>query len=480
MNRSTLPSALLSISLDRSLKQSLQAQLTQALRQLVHAGRLQPGDRLPSSRILAAELSVSRVTITGAVDQLVAEGYLEGRHGAGTFVAADLPDLPAGGIAVPTAPVGEPDRQPEPLRPFENTMPDQRLFPFRDWARLFEQVWRTPSPALLSRPDPFGWYPLRSAIAAHLRHWRGINCDPAQIVVTSGLVEAIEIITATALPTGSRVMVEEPGYRTLRTALTRCGMSCANVPVDASGFDIEAALTTHRDAAAAAITPSRQFPLGMTMPLARRLALLNWAARTGGYIVEDDFDGEFRYQGQPLPAIMSLDDADCVIYAGSFSKVMFPSLRLGFIVLPWPLIEPAARTIATTGARASMVAQPVLARFIEDGTFATHIRRMRRIYAGRQRALVAAIERDAEGLLTAAAEPGGMHLVVRLSDQVAQRVADTTIAAAAEDERITVQPLSEYFAGSATAQGLILGYAAFDEMEIDAGIAKLSEIVRRL
>ncbi|WP_416898974.1 MAG: PLP-dependent aminotransferase family protein [Minwuia sp.] len=476
MNKSTSQAAILSVALERNARQPLQAQLAQTLRDLVHGSRLRPGDRLPSSRGLAEELAVSRVTVTTAYDQLIAEGYLEGRRGSGVYVAADLPDLPApdapdsGGAEAPDLALPEPDR------PFQISVPDLREFPFRDWARLSDQIWRAPEPALLTRPDPLGWPPLRAAIAGHLRDWRGLDCKPGQIVITSGLAETLELIARAVLPPGGRVAVEEPGHGPLRTVLTRAGLEVAPVPVDEQGFDIDRAPP---GTAAAVVTPSRQFPLGMILPLARRLRLLAWARETGGTILEDDFDGEYRYRGQPLPAVMSLDDGDRVLYVGSFSKVLFPALRLAFAVLPEPLAPQVEAVIRSAGPKASLMPQPVLARFIETGGFATHIRRMRRLYATRQKALTEAIARHAPDLFEAEAEPGGMHLVVRPGPALAGRMSDREAVRIAESAGIAARPLSAFFAGPPDREGFILGYAAFGEAELDAAVRCWAEALRR-
>ena len=477
MNKATSNAAILAISLDRTSRETLQAQLTRALRRLVNERRLRPGDRLPSSRALARELSVSRVTVTAVYDQLIAEGFVEGRRGSGAYITADLPDLPDRAPRDAARSGARALRPPERVPPFENAFPDLREFPHREWARLFDRLWRSPDPALLGAADPLGWGPLRVAIAHHLHDWRGITCAPEQVVVTSGLVEAVELIS-TVLAPGSRVLVEEPGYHVLRRVLRECGLVDEPVAVDEHGFDIGSAPHA-ASASAVAVTPSRQFPLGMTLPLARRIELLNWASTTGGYLLEDDFDGEYRYRGQPLPAMMSLDDQGRVIYVGSFSKVMFPGLRLGFIVLPGPLVEPVSRRLRWTGPRASLVAQPVLARFIEEGSFATHLRRMRRLHAERQRVLVASVRESAKGLLEIEPSAGGMHLVAWFAPEFRAACTDADIAAASASEGLRVRALSSFYAGPAARQGLVLGYAGFDADEIRDGAQRLAAMISR-
>lgn len=474
MTKSNIGSALLSVSLDRTLKAPLQAQLTEAIRRLVHQRALESGDCLPPSRVLATELSVSRITVTTAYDQLISEGYLAGRQGSGVFVAPDLSGMPQPPISRDldlsnVAPLG-------PLLPFVSAAPDLAHFPHKDWARLCDQIWRAPDPGLLGQGDPFGWGPLRLAIASHLRDWRGLVCDPAQIVITSGLAEAVSLIAKAMLAPGQTVLVEDPGHAALRSAITANGLHCQPTGVDEDGINIGA--LPGQGFHAIAVTPSRQFPLGMTMPLSRRLHLLRWANGSGGVIIEDDYDGEYRYQGQPLPAMMSLDDQGRVIYVGSFSKVMFPGLRLGFAVFPVPCLTRVRAMMSDAGVQAGIIAQPVLARFIEEGQFATHIRRMRRLYAHRQRVLVRAITAHCAGLLAIAPSAAGMHLVADLMPRLAAGMSDVQASARAQKSGISARALSGYYAGPAARQGLVLGYAGFDDAQIKAAAEKLAAALR--
>lgn len=477
MNKATSDTAILSISLDRSSKTPLQAQLSHAIRELVHKGRIRSGDRLPSSRNLAKELAVSRVTTTAVYDQLVAEGYLEGRRGSGVFVASSLPDLPArktGGSAVELEQVLPLN---DPLMPFTVGYPDPEAFPYREWTRIYDRAWRNPDTGILGRPPISGFGPLRSAIAAHLNEWRGIKCTPDQIVITSGLVDAVELISKAVFKASDKVLVEDPGHKIMVNALTGSGMSCEPVRIDEQGFRLPVSDRHRLTAKAIAVTPSRQYPLGVTLPLSRRLELLEWAKNNDGFILEDDYDGEFRYQGQPLPAMMSLDEDDRVLYIGSFSKVTFPSLRLGYLVVPSRLQKAVARVLLQLGPKAALHLQPVLAEFIAGGSFATHIRRMRRLYAERQKALLDALRSHASGLLSAEAEMGGMHLVAELSAQLAARMSDTEIVARAGRIGLQLAPLSSYYHGPTDRQGLIMGYAAFAPEIISESIQRLAAVL---
>ena len=469
MKQTTSDAALLGLALDRGDGEPLHVQLTQGLRERILTGRITPGAKLPSSRQFAAELGVSRVTIVTAIDQLVSEGYAEGRHGSGVYVSADLPEevLQAAPV-ISEISLDDPLPPPAPMRPFQPAAPDLDLFPHAEWAKLMERVWRAPEQRLLANADPLGWGPLRVAIARHLNQWRGINCSPHQIIITSGAAEAIDLLARAVLKTGDRVFMEEPGYRILRRSLILAGLSPVPVAIDQQGFDIEHAQTVAADARAVVVTPSRQYPLGITMPLARRLELIGWARQTGGLIIEDDYDSEYRYQGRPLPAMMSLEEgAGQVIYVGSFSKVMWPSLRIGFMAVPQNLVTQIADVLRASAPRASLVVQPVLARFMEDGSFATHIRKMRRIYARRQQALIDAVSRHLDGLLTVEPAPAGMHLIAELSPALAARMDDAEASRRAAEVDVTAIPLSLFFDGPATRQGLVLGYAGFEETAID-------------
>ena len=478
MNKANLDASILSISLDRDSKLSLQKQLLEALRDLVHTGRIRTGARLPSTRNLAEELGVSRVTTTSAYDQLIAEGYLEGRRGSGVYVTSDLPDVPIRDASIfPQEPV-KPLPAGKPLTPLGIGYPDLLAFPYREWTRLHDRVWRVPDAGLLGQSDPLGFGPLRTAIAGHLREWRGIQCEAEQIVITSGLVEATELFAKAALKSGDNVLVEEPGHRVLTNALEGCGIIPKAVRVDAQGFNLANAAPGQLNARAVAVTPSRQFPLGVTLSLARRLELLDWTKRQDGFILEDDYDGEFRYQGRPLPAMMSLDSDDRVVYIGSFSKVMFPALRLGYMVVPQRLLPGVQNVLSRIGSRAALIAQPVLAEFIAQGALATHIRRMRRLYSQRQRALCDALIKNAGELITADPAPGGMHLVANLHPKLEAHVRDTDVSLLAKRVDLQVAPLTSFFIGRANQQGLVMGYAAYDAETLESSVSKLANTIR--
>jgi len=470
-SQSNIDAVLFSLSLDRDADSPLSAQLTDAIRAAVLSGTARAGERVPPSRILAQEMSVSRMTVTTAYDQLISEGYLEARRGAGTFIAADPPHL-----VMPARTISRTPASPEPWRVFHPGLPDAALFPHRQWARCLEQVWRSPDPALLIRPDPFGWYPLRAAIAEHLAIWRNLDCVPDQIVMTAGALESVEIICRAILPPGSRVAVEDPGWPPLNVSLERFGAVAAPVRIDAEGLDAAAMAP---DAAAVIVTPSRQYPTGAAMPLARRLALLEWARGNGALVIEDDYDSEYRYKGQPLPSLSGLDGLQECIYLGSFSKLLSPMLRLGYMVLPERLIAPVRRYLDRFAPRASLVPQPALAAFMDSGAFAMHLRRTRRIYARRQSRLLEGLA-GTSGFTQITNISSGMHLCAFLHPAFEKLVSDTELVGRARGEGLDPGVLSRHCILPDPPQGILLGFCPFDEETLTVGAKRLSDLLMRV
>ncbi|ETD90606.1 MocR-like pyridoxine biosynthesis transcription factor PdxR [Rhodobacter capsulatus] len=468
-DRSTFEAALFGLTLARGAG-PLHLQLTEALRALILRGGA-AGRRLPSSRALAGELSVSRLTVTTAYDQLIAEGYLQTRPGAGTFVAGDLPHL-----APPPPGVPPLTRHTAPVLPFLPGLPDQRLFPHRLWARHLERAWRAPEAGLLDRADPFGWYPLRASIADHLGVWRGLACTPEQVVITSGARDVTEILCHALLPPGAAVATEDPGWPVQQALLGDLGARPLPLRIGAEGLD---PATIPQGTQAVIVTPSRQYPTGVAMALPQRLALLGWARATGGLIVEDDYDGEFRYRGQPLPSLAGLDGLRATLYSGSFSKLLSPGLRIGYLVVPEALAGRVRRYLARGGLRVSLLPQPALAAFMASGEFATHLRRMRRVYAARQAVLIDALQPVA-GLLELRPDASGMHLVAPLAAALRARSSDAEIVLRGADRGLTLKALSAHAQLPAPPQGLVLGYTAFDEAQIRAAAARLCDLLREI
>jgi GntR family transcriptional regulator/MocR family aminotransferase len=478
---------------DRSSRVPLHRQLYEGLRRDILGGRLAAGIRLPSTRNLAAELGVSRNTVMGAYLQLLAEGYVRGRVGAGTYVAEALPEdlLRAGSgegrrpqragsgrglsgrgevlAATPATTV----RDRGVPRAFRIGVPAPDGFPSRVWGRLAGRVWRHPPRDLLGYGDPAGYRPLREEISAYLGAARGVRCSWEQVIVVSGSQQALDLAARLLLDPGDAAWVEDPGYMGARGALVGAGARLVPVPVDEDGLDVAAGIGKEAGARLACVTPSHQYPLGVTMTLGRRLALLRWAGRSGAWIVEDDYDSEYRYTGRPLEALQGLDSSveGRVIYVGTFSKVLSPTLRLGYLVVPPDLVDAFASARELADRHSPSVEQAVLAEFMAGGHFARHVRRMRVLYAGRQATLVEAAGRELSSALDVEAAEAGMHLVGWLPGGADDREASRRAAG----RGVEAAALSRHAIEAPRSAGLLLGYAAFGEAEIRAGVSRLAE-----
>lgn len=462
--QSNLNRELFALSLDPAARMSLQAQLLGALRRIILETADHAGCRLPASRSLAAELSVSRTTVQAVYDQLISEGYLIARQGSGTYIAKDITDL--GELSARVCASAQPAT---PWQPFHLGLPDPVLMPYRQWARHLERSWRKPDPALLARPDPMGWYPLRSAICDHLAAWRKLSCRPEQVVITSGAWETVQIVCRGLLGGGARVVIEDPCWPKTHDALAAAGTLAVPVRIGDEGLE---AGQIPEGTSAAIVTPSRHYPTGCSLPLPRRLALLDWAARNGGLIVEDDYDSEFRYRGQPLPSLAGLDELRNTIYVGSFSKLISPAVRIGYMVVPDAFVEKIRSYLRRVGSQASLVPQPALAGFMLSGEFGVHLRRMRRLYARRQAELLAALAPVGD-LLELSPDAAGMHLCVPLRPDLSSRLTDQDIVRAGAQVGLDLGALSAHSVLPQKPQALLLGYAAF-------GADALSEAAQRL
>ncbi|MBI4492372.1 MAG: PLP-dependent aminotransferase family protein [Chloroflexi bacterium] len=484
------------IRVDEAAGAPLRGQVFEQLRQAVLEGRLRPGERLPSTRAFARRLGISRTTVCLAYDQLLAEGYVEGRHGAGTFVSAHLPDerLQAGLDAAPSAPPAAGAAPPlsawvqrvpiEPGRPSPGLAYDFRLsrgawetFPWSAWRRLLGRRLRRPSPETTAYGDPAGYGPLRAAIAVHLRRSRAVRCQPEQVVIVSGSQQTLDLLARILVNPGDRITMEDPGYLGARRVFQAYGAEVGAVPVDGAGLVVERLPEPRRGQPCKLVyvTPSHQFPTGATLSLARRLALLEWAARAGALVLEDDYDSDFRYGGRPLESLQGLDPSQAAIYMSSFSEALFPSLRIGYVVLPPALLDPFLAAKELSDRQTPTVEQQVLADFLTSGLFERHLRRMRKLYQGRRDALVAAIARELGPAARVSGAAAGLHLVVWLPEQV-EEAAVVAEAAALE---VGVQPMRPHFQVRPPSPALLLSYAALDTGQIAEGMARLGEAVRR-
>ena len=498
MARQTPTVASLAMSIDRAAAEPLNRQLYTQVREVILAGRLAPGALLPSTRSLMRELGLSRTTVVAAFEQLHSEGYIEGRVGAGTYVASVLPeslleaDRRPDAAAPPRHAAPRVSRRAEglarvarprlhgeraPLRAFRPGVPDTDRFPFDVWSRLYARFWRRPPRDLLSASYPAGYPPLRAAIADYLRSVRALACRDHNVIVMPGALNAVDLVARTLLDPGDRVWVEEPGYPSARAPVAAAGAEQVPVRVDIEGIDVARGAALAPDARLAMVTPSRQFPLGHTLSLARRLALLDWAKSADAWLLEDDYDAEYRYSGHPVASLQGLDDSGRVIYVGTFSKVLFPALRIAYLVVPDSLVDAFVGVRAALDDQPSIAIQPPLTEFIESGQFASHVRRMRGLYAERQALLLDALARHLGERLLVGPEPAGMHLLARLP-RPANDARDQRLSARAAAAGVAAPPLSAFYVGDRAAQGLLLGYAGFEAEEMEMAAGRLAEVFR--
>jgi GntR family transcriptional regulator/MocR family aminotransferase len=457
-----------------------------SLRAAILQGRLHPAARLPATRDLARQYRLSRGTIVNAVEQLKSEGYVQARSGSGTYVSNTLPDelLQVRSNAKPPLPQENskprristyakrvqlfPNFTPHPTRAFRPNLPALDLFPATLWAQVAARRLRKVSTNFLLGCDALGYLPLRQAVADYLSTSRGVNCVAEQIAIVSGAQEALDLVARLFVNPGDRVCMENPGYIGATAVLQSLGAKIAYVPVDDDGMKLRA--TTLRNARLVYVTPGHQFPLGITMSLPRRLQLLESARKSGTLILEDDYDSEFRYSGRPVPALQGLDRHGQVLFTGSFSKVLFPSLRLGYLVLPSDLADRFSATLSITRRHAGLIEQAILCDFITAGHFGRHLRRMRQIYAERLNVLLHCAKQNLTGLLEISGVAAGLQTVGWLQ----RGLKGESAAAAAAKRNVEVTPLSIYRRGNLASKGLQLGFAAVDTKEIRRGVLDLA------
>ncbi len=457
-----------------------------ALRTEILEGRLRPGARLPGTRDLADQYGLSRGTIVNAFEQLKAEGYVEGSVGSGTYVSRVLPDelLNVKRRARAQSPAqGRPQRriseygqrvkpipvlEVRPTRAFRTDLPALDLFPTTLWAQITARRLRRASTRLLTGCEPMGYRPLRDAVADYLSTSRGVKCIPEQIAIVSGVQEALDLVARLVLNPSDRVCMEDPGYTSAADVFEAVGAKVSALPLDDEGMELREPIL--RGSRLVYVTPAHQFPLGITMSLPRRLELLEWARRSGALIFEDDYDSEYRYSGHPVPALQGLDRNGLVLFAGTFNKVLFPSLRLGYLVIPSDLVTWFADTRSLTIRHPPLLEQAVLCDFITEGHFGRHLRRMREVYAERSSVLLEAARQRLTGLLEISTVEAGLQTAGWLCGGVDGESAAR--AAAARDVEVT--PLSRYSRGAVVREGLQLGFAAVDAGEIRRGVRELA------
>jgi GntR family transcriptional regulator / MocR family aminotransferase len=475
------------IAIDRQSERPLPRQVYDGFRSAILRGELRAGQRVPSSRELATALRVSRFPVLDAYAQLLAEGYFESRIGSGTFVSKSLPQR--------SVEANRPDRRPPGTRrlgrrsalfpPFKETpwrhgwgafgvhQPALDHFPFEIWSRLITHHSREPRLHAIHNINPLGLEPFRNAICDYLRTARAVHCEPHQIMVVSGSQQALEITARVLLDPGDSVWIEEPGYLLTRSVLLGAGCRLVPVPVDEDGMDVAMGIRRGRTARAAFVTPSHHYPLGSTMSASRRLQLLDWARRSGAWIVEDDYDSEYRYESLPIPSLQGLDTDLRVIYIGTFSKVLFASLRLGYIVIPPDLVERFTAVRFAMDIFPSYLYQEVLTDFMRDGHFGRHIRRTRTLYSERRKVLAESIREVFGRQLGLHGTEAGMHMTVTLSEGIS----DVEVAIKAAQERLWIWPLSPSYIGATPKQGFVLGFGSTPTNQIHEAVSHLQKVI---
>jgi GntR family transcriptional regulator/MocR family aminotransferase len=443
-------------ALDRRATEPFYRQIYARIRGAIASGALKPGDRVPSARALMKELGLARGTIESAYSLLAAEGYIEARGQAGTIVTPGLklPMSIASPIIQPKSQIAAVSFRPDSILPFQMGLPAVDVFPRKIWARLGARCARAMQPSDMAHPSVYGLPVLRTEIAAYLQVSRGISCSPSQVFVTSGYRHTIELICHALLKVGDRVWLENPGYPPTRDILRHMNIAAIPVPVDREGMVIPDGVKKAPRARAAVVTPAHQSPLCVSLSLPRRAALLDWAARNKAWIIEDDYDGEYRYVSRPLPALKSLDRDGRVLYAGTFSKVLFPSIRIAYLVVPDTQVERFEQIIETLAGGSPALTQAIVSAFIAEGHFARHIQRMRRLYAERREAAAAGLASALGKYVQIDSPPGGMHLILRLRGQRSDR----RLVARIREDGLYGEALADWSFDNNGAPALLLGF----------------------
>ena len=485
----------LAINIDNNSSKPLHQQVYEQLRQAILIGRLTPGQRIPSTRFLAKSLSISRFTVTTSYEQLLSEGYLETVKGSGTFVCKKIPDDLIN--SNPIESIEKINRLPIKLSKYGNTLvninnvpriaehklqinfrygtPALTEFPIKKWRRLLSRYCNTNLNWLDYSIEPNGYKPLREAITRYLTHSRAVNCQPEQILITNGTQQALDLILRLLIEPGEIIAIENPGYLNARIIFETQGAQVLPVSVDNSGLVVqELAKHTEKTIRLVYVTPSHQFPTGAILSLPRRLELLNWAQQTGGLIIEDDYDSEFRYGEKPIPALQGLDKSDSVIYIGTLSKVLFPSLRVGYLLLPQSLVTIFTRAKWLNDRHLPILEQQALADFIESGYLESHIRKMRSIYDKRRQTLVKALKKHFGKRAKILGEKAGIHLMVNFKSNFS----DEEIIQNAAKVGVGMMSANAHYLIHHTRGEFIFGYGELTETQLQEGIRRLAEIIK--
>lgn len=485
----------LAITLDSSAALPLHRQLYEELRRAILTGRLLPKQRIPSTRVLARSLGISRSTVTQSYEQLLSEGYLQTTIGSGTFVCPKLPDdllrsdsiesihqtipppiqLSTYGASLADA---EPlvTAEPESLISFRYGRPALDQFPIKLWRKLLSRHCRSNVDLLDYATDSLGHRPLREAIARYLSGSRAVQCEADQVIIVNGSLQALNLVTRLLINHGDWIALEDPGYLGARHSFLTQGAKLWPVAVDHSGLIVKDLVTYPAAIKLVYVTPSHQFPTGAVLSLPRRLELLAWAQQTGTLIIEDDYDSEYRYSDRPIPALQGLGHSNSVIYIGTFSKVLFPSLRLGYLVMPQVLVPAFSRAKWLADRQSPLLEQYVLADFIDEGHLERHIRRMRTLYNQRRQTLVQALTLHLGQQVTILGDNAGMHLMVRLHTDLS----DEAIIYNAAQVGVGLVSVQPYYLEAKHTGEFIFGYAELNDQQIQEGIRRLAQALSSL
>ncbi len=479
------------ISLDAKGQDPLHRQLFLQLRDAILQGILPAGTRLPSTRLMAKDLNVSRNTVLNAFDQLMAEGYLSSRAGSGTFISDQIPDelLSKEGTGSSTSPLERDfplshqaenlkkssDSKPYHNGPFSPGLPELEQFPFGDWARLLARHWRRPKREYLTGNPVGGSLELRKALSTYLAQTRAVKSDPEQILILSGSQQALHLVVKAFANPGDPILMEDPGYPGIRNTIIGAGATPVPIPVDDEGFSLEAAKAMNTNARLACTAPSHQYPLGPTMSLARRLDLLNWAKEENRFLLEDDYDSEYRYTGRPLSSLQGLDTDQRVLYVGSMSKVMFSGLRVGYLVVPPDLVDMFLALRRDMDGHSPVTVEPALADFISGGYLSGHIRKMRLLYEKRHTVLLKLLQDNCGTELEVEPQEAGMHLVGFIRDP---HLKDTAVEQLCRQDGLLLRALSTFYHGEHPKNGLIIGFAGTPVEQMPGLVKRLAQHIK--
>jgi len=485
---------LVSIQLDFTSETPLYKQLYSLIREGILSGRFKGGQKLPGTRTFSTELKVSRNTVVQAFEQLIIEGYISGKIGAGTYITNEIPDKflskkktqtvakikfkkPSLFLDKKIGPVDLIYRNitEDKITPFQNGLPSLEDFPFKSWLKIINKNGTYLPHLQFGYKNSTGYEPLKEAIAAYLQTYRAVNCTSAQIIIINGSQQGLDIICRVLLKENDKVLLEDPCYFGMKASVLSAKGKIYPTPVDDEGINIDYAAKNYPSPDFIFTTPSHQFPYGSTMSISRRLKLLEYANKNDAWIIEDDYDSEFRFAGSPLPSLQGMDKFGRVIYIGTFSKVLFPGLRLGYLVLPSvEMVNPFAVLKSITDRQSPIFEQIVLTKFIEEGHFTKHIRKMRMLYKERKEFLIEELKRELGNLLKVKESDAGMHIVGLLPE----RFNDKKVSDLAKEKDLIVYPLSEYVLKFKRGPGLVMGYTAFNKNKLKEGVQILKKVLK--